>query len=418
MINKGSIIVLLIFCAGLLLAQEPEKQDTIKLKDGFGSPDQVDNALKQNREPKQSVFDLGFLQGYFDWKESLAKRTGFSYNIDYTGAYLWGSESLDNNDAGGGMVRFYSSWDLVNRGKSNSGAFIFKGSHRHKYGAISLQELGFELGYVGMELPPFNDDKFRLTNFYWRQRFLNDRISMVFGLLDATDYEDVYMLASPWNGFFNLAFSTGSQAMYLPNDAALGIAIGAYITDNLYAIANISDAGSMPTQPLETFKTFFTNNDYFKTIEIGWVSSKEKFYHDNIHLNFWHSDGSDVTASLPGWGFVYSATHYFGNKWLPFIRGGFAKDGGTLLQKSLNAGTSFQNSQGGSQLGVAFGWGQPNETTFSEGLRDQYTLEIYYRLQLSTRMEITPDLQFLVHPALNPDASSIFMWGIRGRLVL
>ncbi|RLD51305.1 MAG: hypothetical protein DRI97_15870, partial [Bacteroidetes bacterium] len=77
----------------MLLAQEPEKQDTIKLKDGFGSPDQVDNALKQNREPKQSVFDLGFLQGYFDWKESLEKRTGFSYNIDYTGAYLWGSES-------------------------------------------------------------------------------------------------------------------------------------------------------------------------------------------------------------------------------------------------------------------------------------------------------------------------------------
>ena len=119
-----------------------------------------------------------------------------------------------------------------------------------------------------------------------------------------------------------------------------------YLTDNLYAIANISDAGSMPTQPLETFKTFFTNNDYFKSIELGWVSSKKKFYHDNIHLNFWHSDGSDVTASLPGWGFVYSATHYFANKWLPFIRGGFARDGGTLLHKSLNAGTSFQNSQG------------------------------------------------------------------------
>jgi len=88
------------------------------------------------------------------------------------------------------------------------------------------------------------------------------------------------------------------------------------------------------------------------------------------------------------------------------------------LWKTEDAGASFQNSPGGSLIGAAFGWGQPNETTFSEGLNDQYTLEIFYRLQLSTRIEITPDLQYLINPALNPDASSIFMWGIRGRQVL
>ncbi len=411
------ITILMFFLSSFLLAQESGDQKDQK-KGGFGGPYQVENQLEKDNELKQAYFELGFMQAYSDFKDRLKEKTGLSFGLDYSAGYFKANEALGHNDAGSGMLRLYSSWELVNRGESNSGALIIKGSHRHKYGAISIKEYGFELGYVGMEMPAFNNDGFRLTNFYWRQRFLKDRVSVVIGLLDATDYEDVYMLASPWNGFMNFAFSTGSETMYLPNDAALGIAIGAYLTKNLYAIANISDAGSVPTKPLETFETFFAKNEYFKTFEVGWVSSKEKFFYDNIHLTYWNSDGSNVTASLPGWGLAFSATHFYGGKWYPFIRGGYAEDGGALLQKSFTAGIGFQSTPGGSQLGAAFGWGEPNETTFSEGLRDQYTFDIFYRVQLSSRMEITPDIQYLINPALNPDVASIFVWGVRGRLVL
>jgi porin len=315
------------------------------------------------------------------------------------------------------MVRLYGSWELVNKGKGNSGALIYKVEHRHKYGNIPPKELGFEIGYVGLEVPPFNDDGFRMTNFYWRQRFKDGKISIVAGLLDATDYVDVYILASPWTGFMNFAFSTGSETLYIPNDAALGFAIGAYLSKNIYTIASISDAGSDPTKPFKSFDTFFSNNDYFKSIELGWVTSKDHFYADNIHVTYWHSDGSEVTASLPGWGIAFSAMYRFNENWLPFIRGGFANDGGTLLQKSINAGFSY-DLKGGSLLGFALGWGEPNKTTFSPGLDNQITTEIFFRMQISSRFAITPDLQYLINPALNPGQSSIFVWGLRGRLSL
>jgi len=45
-------------------------------------------------------------------------------------------------------------------------------------------------------------------------------------------------------------------------------------------------------------------------------------------------------------------------------------------------------------------------------------MEVFYRIQLSTRIAVTPDLQYIINPALNPDASSIFVWGVRARLAL
>ena len=385
---------------------------------GFGGPDQVERRLEKDEEPKTSFFEFEFMRPYFDFKSDLKKNTGFDFGIDYSAVYFGANKSLGDKNASSGMVRFYGSWELVNRGKGNNGALIYKIEHRHKYTDIVPKFFGFEMGYVGMEVPAFNDDGFRMTNFYWRQRFKDGKISMVAGLLDATDYVDVYALASPWTGFMNFQFSTGSQAVYIPNDAALGIALGAYITDNIFVIASLGDAGSDPTNPFTSFETFFSNNDYFKSIELGYVTSKERFYMDNVHVTYWHSDGSEVTASLPGWGISFSATHYFENNLNPFIRGGYAKDGGTLLQKSLAIGLGYQPKSGGNLLGFAMGWGEPNETTFSEGLDNQFTAEIFYRLQVSKHFVITPDIQYLINPALNPDESSIFVWGIRGRINL
>ena len=412
---KHTLLLLLFFMSSFLFAQNKQKKDTIN--SSLVGPNQVEEQIKKDTAPKESFFDLGFMQPYFEFKKHLKENTGFEFGIDYSSVYLKANASLGADNASSGMVRFYGSWELLNKGSKNSGAFIYKVEHRHKYSSIPPKDFGFEMGYVGLEVPAFNNDGFRLTNFYWRQRILDGKISFVAGLLDATDYVDVYTLASPWTGFMNFAFSTGSETIYIPNDAALGIGVGVHITKNLYAIASISDAGSDPTQPFKSFETFFSNHDYFKSVELGYITSKERFFMDNIHLTYWHSDGSDVTASLPGWGLAFSATHKFNKKWFPFIRGGYAHDGGTLLQKSVTAGLSFDTFKG-NLLGIGIGWGEPNETTFSSGLSDQITTELFYRIQVFQHIVFSPDLQFLINPALNPDKSSIFLWGMRARIAL
>ena len=412
------IIVLLLLLVSTILNAQVGEEDKKKDGSGFGGPDQVDRQLEEDNRPKPSFFEFGFMQPYFDFKKNLKEKTGFNYGLDYTGAYFKANKSMGEIDAGGGMVRFYGSLDLIGRGDDNTGALNFKVEHRHKYGAVALSAFASEFGYVGSVEPTFHDEKFRLTNLYYRQKFFNGRFAVIGGLLDAADWLDVYMLASPWQHFTNYVFSTGSATMYIPNDAALGIGMAGYLTDHIYLMASIVDAGSDPTEPFKSFETFFSNNDYFTSIEIGWVSSTERQFFDNIHLTYWYSDGSDVTGSPLGWGLAFSASYLLQDKFLPFIRAGYSKDGGTLLQKSVAAGIGYQPDWAGSLLGAAIGWGEVNETTFAPNLDNQITMEVFYRLQVSSRIEITPDVQYLINPANNTEASSIFLWGVRGRIVL
>jgi porin len=378
----------------------------------FGGPDQVDNQLKSDAEAGEPVF-----QGYWDSKGELAEEHGFSFGLDYSAVYFAADDGPAEDDAAGGMVRFFGSWDLVGRESGNTGALVWKVEHRHGYTDIPPGDFGFNLGYVGLIEPPFSDQKLRLTNFYWRQRLNKGRFALLGGWVDPTDYMDVYALASPWTGFTNFVFSTGSATIAVPNEG-LGLAAGGMITDKLFLIGGMADTNSDPTDPGDGFDTFFSTNEYFKHIEIGWTPSQGQIYLDNVHLTLWHADEREGAMTPSGWGANFSISRYLKGKWLPFVRIGYADDGGSLLEASVSTGFGYQRVPGKNLLGVGLNWGRPNESTFSPGPDDQWTAEIFYRWQATRAFAITPDLQYLDSPALNPEQSSIWIWGLRARMAL
>ncbi len=63
-------------------------------------------------------------------------------------------------------------------------------------------------------------------------------------------------------------------------------------------------------------------------------------------------------------------------------------------------------------LGAGISWGRPS----ADGLRDQYTAELFYRLQLLQNFALTLDVQVVIYPALNPEEDTLFVLGLRGRL--
>jgi porin len=383
---------------------------------GFGGPDSTDKTIATDRQPKAAVIDAEPLKTWNDWKQELTDTTGISFSIDYTSVLLTG-DGMTRDDSSGGMVRFYGAWELVNRGTKNSGAFIWKIEHRHGY--TKPPPSGFalgELGYVGIQEPPFSDQGFRTTNLYWRQRFNQGRTTMVAGFLDATDYVDVYALTSPWLHFMNFAFSTGSATIALPNDAALGIAVGTMLGENFYLIGGLTDTNSDPTDVFEGFDTFFDDHEYFKSVEFGWTTSHDRLMLDNYHVTVWHKDEQDDLAVPDGWGLNVSFTRYVNDRWMPFLRGGWAEDGGSLLEKSLSVGVGYQLNPGIDLLGFGLNWGDPNSDTFGSGLDDQYSAELFYRFNLGKALALTADLQYLKDPALNPSEDNIWMANLRGRI--
>lgn len=393
-----------------------ESADPIGKPLKLAGPEQVENRLHIDSNMVRPLFPSNFAPGYFDWKQRINKDNGVGFGGDYSFAWLGASESLGEDKAFGGMYRMFGSLEVNSDDKGNSGALIWKVEHRHAYGSnIAPGSLGFETGYIGLHLPPFNDQGTRLTNLYWRQRMNGGNLVFVGGFVDVTDYVDVYTLASPWTGFFNFAFSTGAASMPVPNEG-LGMALGGDINDNIYMIGGFADLNSDPTGPLDGFDTFFNDHEYFKHFEIGWNSSRETAFLNNVHLTVWHVDEMEATGNPDGWGANISWSQAVNEHWITFIRGGYAKDGGSLLETSLVGGFAYQSVSGGNQLGVAYNWGRPNENSWGPSLDDQHTLEVFYRIQLWKEIAITPDVQYIRNPALNPAKSSLWVYGLRARL--
>jgi porin len=115
-------------------------------------------------------------------------------------------------------------------------------------------------------------------------------------------------------------------------------------------------------------------------------------------------------------------THYIGSKWMPFVRAAYSEDGASLMERSVNAGLAFQpnpiGDAAGNLLGLGVQVGAPNEALYGPGLDDQYGMELFYRLQVTRELAITPDIQFLKNPALNPGVDDLWVFGLRARLAL
>ena len=393
------------------VAQESETTEAVGPR--WGGPNQVENQLRADAEVDRPTL----FERWFEWKDGLTEKHGFSFSIDYSAVYLGANESPGEDRASSGMIRFFGTWDLVGRGTKDTGAFIWKVEHRHAYTDVAPSGFSFELGHIGLIEPPFSDQGLRLTNLYWRQRLGGGRFTLMGGFVDPTDYLDVYALASPWTGFLNFAFSTGTTTIALPNEG-FGLAAGAMLTDSIFLIGGLADLNSDPTDPWQTVDSFFSDHEYFKHIEIGWTPSQDRIYLDKVHLTLWHADEREEAAQPSGWGANISWTHYFKQKWLPFVRAGYADEGGSLTQKSVSVGFGYQPNPGKNLLGIGLNWGQPNDDTWGPGLDDQYTAEIFYRWQVSKALAVTPDLEYLKNPALNPEESSIWVFGVRARLAL
>ena len=381
----------------------------------FGGPSSTGAQLGEDNEFRVPLLrfpaiDQAF-EPWFDWKGCLNKDHGFSFGLDYTALGQAVSNSPGEDSAAGGIFRFFGNWTLIGRGSGNTGSIVYKVENRHRLGTdIAPQNLGFEAGYLGIPGTAFSDYGWGLTNLFWKQKLNQGRFSFVAGGVDVTDYLDVYGMINPWTSFQNLAFLT-NPTIPAPNQG-LGVAFGVMVTDNIYAVGGLSDTNGNPTDPGDWLDSFFNGNEYFYHFEVGWTSSQERIYFDNIHLTGWYADERENAGVEDGKGFALSAAWFIHDKWMPFLRAGYSDGGGALLEASVNGGIGYYFKESKDLIGFGLNWGRPPDS----GLDDQYTAELFYRLQIAQNLAITPDVQLIIDPALNPDEDMLWVFGLRARL--
>ena len=88
---------------GLAQSQEPEPSDRGR-SGSFGGPDAVSNRIESDRQVADPLFDTDFLTHYWEWKDVLREKYGFTYGAEYNTAFQAATGRLpgaDNKAASG-----------------------------------------------------------------------------------------------------------------------------------------------------------------------------------------------------------------------------------------------------------------------------------------------------------------------------
>lgn len=386
----------------------------------FGGPSSVGAQIKTDDQRKKTPWRFKgftrFLQPYYDFKDRTNKDYGLAFGADYNFLYQRASDSLGENTAAGGIFRLFSNWTLVGKESGNTGSLVAKIENRHRgWTDIPPQNMAHEVGYVGLTAIVFSDAGTILTNLYWDQSFNSDRLAFIAGIVDTTDYVDLYALADPWTNFSNLSFST-NPTIPIPNQG-MGAAVRIYFAENYYLLAGLADANGDPSDPFHSIESFFGDRETFKHIELGWIESKANQYTDNVHVTLWQVDSREAANVPSGWGGTLSFSYKTSKNIVPYFRAGLSDGGGGgFLDRSLGAGFGYLLTERSDVFGFGAAWGRPSEKTYSAELDDQYTLEAFYRLQLFQHWTIYGDVQYLIDPALNPDEDQIWILGVGARI--
>lgn len=369
-------------------------------------PSSVKSQISRDRETQQAV-------GPQTLKDRLQSRYGLSLGADYNMLMHQIDDSPGPNDGIGSTARFYGHWALVGRDDPiDVGSLVFKVEYRSSLGTdIPAQAVLPTAGVAGVSGPTFGANGGMLTNLFWTQAFADNRFAFSAGVVDPTDYLDVFGLVNVWTDFNNLAFST-NPTIQIPNQG-LGAAARFMFTENFYVLGGFADANADPHRPEDFFDTF-GDGEYFKHVELGWIGSWSGRYSDNAHITLWEVDDRDEAGIEGGWGATLSWSENLGERWLSFIRGGYSDSGGTLVERTVSVGFGYEVNDQDSYFGFGVTWGRA-PTDPGDDARDQYMLETYYRTYLSRGLSVVPSVQYILDPAYNLDVSNLWLLGLRLR---
>lgn len=398
---------------GRLDTEAPEQQPASTYPE-IGGPTSVrgqieeDEGVRKARERMPGFRDA--LEPWFAWKRRIKEKNGLELSFDYSALYQGASASLtDEDDAAVGVIRGYGRWTAVGRGTENTGILVFKVENRHRLGTeLAPSNLGFEVGYLGITGTLYSDVGSVLTDLNWQQRWDGGRTGMIVGRYDPNDYLDVLGYSNPWTTFSNLSVLVNTS-IALP-DASAGIGFGHWLNDQWAIGVTADDANGVLSEV-----GFFDHGwEFYTSGEIMWTPEREHRYTKNVHMMLWHVDEREDAGVPQSHGVAFGANWLVGEKWLPFARAGWSDGGAPLMNATLTAGVLHRVGERADLLGLGFNWGDPSD----DGLRDQYSGELFFRFQLSQNLALTPSAQLLVDPANNPDEDQIWVLGLRVRLAL
>ena len=393
-------------------AEEKTHKAGYKRKPPFGGPNSPEGLLEEDDQVKKpalrfAAFDRG-MERWFDWKRRANEEHGFQISGHYVSLYQSLSDSLgEEDDAWSGLFRLTAKWTLTGRESGNEGALVVTVDHRHAFTELAPAGLAGQAGYLGVTGTLLSDIDAAIVYLNWSQVLGGGNAGLVIGRYDPTDYMNVLGYANPWTAFQNLATLLEPTVAF--PDSSWGIGAGTWFREKWWILGSVNDANGLATDDLEFLAG---GTELFKQVSFGWSPSKEQRYFKSFNTSLWHVDEREDVGVESAEGIGLNANWTWDESWMAFFRLGFSEGTAPLYNRSATAGFIRYFAYRSDLAGIAVNWGDPPD----DALREQITIEGFYRVQLAQNMAITPSVQVLVDPAFNSEDDEIWLLGLRLRL--
>ncbi|TRX63316.1 carbohydrate porin [Carboxylicivirga sp. M1479] len=410
-----------------LKAQQVSSQDSATIeKDEIIGGNSIGRQIELDKKSYtfQYRFSLRPMNDWYALKDSLLTKRGIQFGIDYTSVYMRSSKvisDVNNQNTASGILNIQLGWNLINRKKGkNKGTLFIKFSDRHAYsGLTSPMFHGLEeSGYYGLTATGYSDYSMRILEFNYQQFFANQRLGFVAGKIDLANYFNFHGISNPsmhFMGYGAMVTGTGNWG-----NPGLGAIVMGRPTEQLYAMLGANDVYGDLFESGDFFDLGrnWENGDFMYMGEIGYVPSYDERFFKRVSLMAWKSPnytsygGNEIAAAE---GIAFSSHWFIAQRYAPYIKFGFSDGGGenTFYKRDvqLGHGLRFRHYD---MLGTSFSWAETN----IPDTKDQMTIELFYRYNVTAHIEVTADYQYIINPTLNPSENGLSYIGFRGRIKL
>jgi hypothetical protein len=381
-----------------------------------------------------ALIPYGVPQSWFDFKDDIYEKYGLRFGFSYQILGQYASDVLPEAAYDTALGQWWGSmlkWTLLNRGSDNEGHLVFSMFERSPVGN-NAAPASFGLSDVGSLTSniEFTSWRFAIENLYWEQWLnLGQHEVMV-----RIGNQVVTTLLNPFRfKDSRLSFTTGPWA-YHPTVPAPTFGFGTGVKwwpdkdpSGLYIAGSVNDMNGDPN--LEGFGwSTVGRGEFFYGLEFGYDWKRSKDDYDHVHLLLFYADerstrSPDTLPNKSGGGFRIGGEKQW-DRWVGF--GGYtfntSQGGGiaaSLSRHTLTAGVAYLNPFGiEGEAAASLLYMNPIEEIFDEPVRDEYGLEIYWRMRLSNNIWVTPGARLIVDPALNQDDDFIAMPHLKLRVAL
>ncbi len=356
----------------------------------------VATKLDEAREPSAGLLPLGpvsLLDAAFeDINTRLDKDLGLSFSLAYTLSFQAATSGPGDRSGGEGDLDLFAAWRLIGeKDAPNAGTLNVNAQHIHTIGEVPPASLASEIGAAwGTSDGIGESESFPVIQCYYEQWLFDDRIMIVVGKIDTTNYINTNRYADDTLYFMNRAFSSNPALNYPGN--GLGAVIAGKLTESFYIGGCIADAnGDETTSGFDTID----EAEFFTALEAGFTLDINDLGEGNYRLSVWHTDEAS-DADLPeDHGIALSLDQELGGGIVPFARLAWSDADATGIEAIIAGGLAIEGpfSREEDVLGIGASWGRPSD----DSLSDQFVAEMFYRLQLAPSIQCTLGGQVIVN---------------------